>query len=100
MPERLWIEFRDSSTVASGNDDLIGQQGVPVCQIENGLMGKLFRMIRTRSSLEDDPIFGVDNVEIANPSVGNAIDVAFDELGELLGVVAERRSKSFRAESI
>jgi len=93
-------EVRDSSIVASGDDDLVGQKGVPVGQVEHGLMGKLFRMVRTRPSLKDNPIFRVDDMEVADPSVGNAINVAFDELCELLGILAESRSKSVCTESM
>jgi hypothetical protein len=83
MPERLGIQFATPLTVALGDDDLVGQKWMPVGQVEHGLMGKLFRMVRTRPSLKDNPIFRVDDMEIADPSVGNAIDVAFDELCEL-----------------
>ena len=99
MPERLWMKVRDSSADASGDDDLVGQKGMPIGQVEHGLMGKLFRVVRTRPSLKDNPIFRVDDMEVADPSVGNAIDVAFDELCELLRIVVESRSKSVRNES-
>jgi hypothetical protein len=100
MPERLWMKFATPSAVASGDDDLVGQKGVPVGQVEHGLMGKLFRMVRTRPSLKDNPIFRVDDMEVADPAVGNAIDVAFDELCELLRILVESRSKSIRIESM
>ena len=73
---------------------------MPIGQVEHGLMGKLFRMVRTRPSLKDNPIFRVDDMEVADPSVGNAIDVAFDELCELLWILAEIRSKSICTESM
>ena len=31
--------------VASGDDDLVGQKGVPVGQVEHGLMGQLFCVV-------------------------------------------------------
>ena len=93
-------ELRDCSAVPSGDDDLIGQKGMPVGQVEHGLMGKLFRMVRSRSSLQDNPVFRVDDMKIADPAVGNAIDVAFNELRELLGIRAEHRSKIVCSESM
>ena len=55
----------------SGDDNLIGQQGMAIGQVENGLVGKLFRMIGARSTLEDDPVFRVDDVKVADPAVGH-----------------------------
>ena len=60
-----------------------------VGQIEHGLMRQLLRVIRARASLEDDLLIRVNNVKVTNPAVGDAVDVALDELGEFLMVLAE-----------
>ena len=97
----MWARFGNTSVSwrysrpaadASGNDYLIGQKWVSISQVKYGLMGELFRMVSARPSLKDDPIFRANDMEVADPSVGNAIHVAFDELSELLRVLAKRRS--------
>ncbi len=72
-----------------GDDDLIGQERMAVGQIEHGLMRQLLRVISARASLEDDFLIRVNNMKVTNPAVGDAVDVALDELGEFLMVFAE-----------
>ena len=69
---------------SSGDDNLVGQQGMSVGQIEHGLMGQLFRVIGARSTLEDDSVVGIDDMEVADPAIRHAVDMALDELGEFL----------------
>ncbi len=71
------------------DDDLIGQERMAVGQIEHRLMRKLLRVIRARTSLEDDFLIRVNNMKVTNPAVGDAVDVAFDKLGEFQMVLAE-----------
>ena len=78
------------------HDDLVGQQRVTVGQVEHRLMSQLLRVISARASLKDDLLIRVNNVKVTNPTVGDTVDVAFDELGELLMVFAgpNRRSSA------
>src|SRR4029077_12449406 len=81
-----------------GDDDLISQQGMSVGQIEHGLMGQLFRVVVARSTLKNDLIFRVHNVEIADSAVRDPIDMTLDELGDFLMTLADFKSKSLGAE--
>jgi hypothetical protein len=86
----FWFESRDESGLGhSEHDDLIRQEGMAIGQVEYGLMGQLLGVIGTGSPLEDDQFIRVNNVKIANSTVGNPIDVALNELGDLLVVLAE-----------
>ncbi len=60
-----------------------------VCQIENGLMRQLFGVVSTGSSLEDNHVIRINDVEVANSTLGDPMNVSFDELGKLLIVFAE-----------
>jgi hypothetical protein len=90
----------DSSLVGSGDDDLVSKKGVPIGQIKNGLMGELLRMVRSRAPLKDYPIFRVNDMKVADPSVGDAIDMTFNELCKFLWILAERRMQSVGGESM
>jgi hypothetical protein len=60
----------------------------------------LLRVVRSRAPLKDNPIFRVNDMEIADSTIGNAIDVALDELCELLGILADGKSESVSGESM
>jgi hypothetical protein len=64
------------------NDNLIGQKRMAIRQIEHGLMGQLLRVVGARATLEDDFLLRIDNVKVTDPTVGDTVDVTFDELGE------------------
>ena len=66
------------------DNDLVGQERVTVGQIEHRLMSQLLRVVGARASLQDDLFIRVNNVKVTNPTVGDTVDVAFDELGKLL----------------
>ena len=78
------VRTRTVGDGTSGNDDLVCQERVPISQVEHRLMSKLFRVVSARSTLEDDPVLGVDHVEITDPAICGAIHVPFDELGKFL----------------
>ena len=73
----------------SRDDDLIGQKRMAVGQVEHRLLSQLLRVVGARASLEDDFLIGVNNVKVTNPTIGDAVDVTLDELGEFLMVLAE-----------
>jgi hypothetical protein len=67
----------------SGNHNLIREQGMPIGQIENRLMSNLLRVVGPRSALKHDAVFRADNVEVANSTIGDAIDMALNVPGKL-----------------
>ena len=89
------IGCRSASRVADVVDadlrdhDLIGQKRMAVGQIEHRLMRQLLRVIGARASLKDDLLIRVNNMKVTNPTVGDAVDVTLDELGEFQMVLAE-----------
>jgi hypothetical protein len=89
-PMYLGTEMKDLA-----NDDLIRQEGVTVGQVENGLLGQLFGVIRPRTSLKDDRIVRADDVQVANSTAGPAFDVSFDALREFLTRLAPGESPWF-----
>jgi hypothetical protein len=89
----ILVRTRKVGDGSSGNDDLVRQERMPISQVEHRLMGKLFRVVSTRSTLEDDPVLGIDNVEITDPAIRGAIHVALDELGKFLRTFPRRKAK-------
>jgi hypothetical protein len=73
------VEVGDSWLSGSGHDDLVSQKGVTVGQVEHGLMGELLRVVRPSAPLKDNSIFRVNDMEVADPSIGNTIDMTLDE---------------------
>lgn len=71
---------------------------MPVSQVKHCLMRKLLRMVRTRATLEDDSVVGVNDVKVADPSICGTIDVTFDELGKLLRSLTGSKPESIYAE--
>ncbi len=79
---------RDSGR-QSKDDDLIRQQRMAVGQVKHGLMRQLLGVIGTGSSLEDNRVVRINDVKVADPAVGDPIDVPLDELGNFLVALAE-----------
>jgi hypothetical protein len=69
---------------ASRHDDLVSQERMSVGQIKHCLVGHLLRVIGARTSLQDDLVIRVLDMQVTNPTVGDAVDVALNELGKLL----------------
>jgi hypothetical protein len=94
-----FVDWRRGSLVCAVNlrsensplrdDDLIGQEWMTVGQIQNGLMRQLLGVIGARSALEDDRVIRINDMEIADPTVCDPIDVPFDELGNFLMILAQ-----------
>ena len=82
------------------DDDLVGQQGMPVGQIEHGLMGKLLGVVGARSALKDDSVVGINDMEVANSAIRDAIDMPLDELGDFLMTLADVHSESLGPEGL
>ena len=88
-----WVPPRplDGQLVDRGvldDDDLVSQQGMSVGQIEHGLMGQLLGVIGARSALKDDSVVGIDDMEVANSAIRDAIDMPLDKLGDFLMTLA------------
>ena len=81
-----------SSSIELRDHDLIGQERMAVGQIEHSLLRQLLRVIRARTSLEDDFLIGINNVKVTNPPIGDAVDVTLNKLGEFQMVLAESES--------
>ena len=62
---------------------------MPVGQIENGFLRQLLGVISTRSTLKNDHIIGINDMEVTDPAVGDPIHVTLDEPGKFLVVFAE-----------
>ena len=58
-------------------------------QIQHRLVRQLLRMIGARPPLEDDLVVRVHDMEVADPTAGNPVDVPLDKLGEFLMVLAD-----------
>ncbi len=60
-----------------------------VGQVKHGLMRQLLGVIGTGSSLEDNHVIRINDVKVADPAVGDAIDMALYELGKFLVAFAK-----------
>jgi hypothetical protein len=68
-----------------------------VSQVEHRLMRELLRVVRTRTSVEDDHFIRVNNMKVTNPAVGGTVDVPFDKLGEFKIILAEPEPPKLRS---
>ena len=60
-----------------------------VDQVQYGLEGQLLCVVCPRVTLEDDLFIRVDDAQVPNPTVGGAVDVTFDEPGEVVMIFAD-----------
>jgi hypothetical protein len=93
---RKWVDPggpEPSGCQTSNDNNLIGQKWMTIGQIEHGLMRKLFCMVRTRTTLQDDFVVRVDDVQVADSPTCDAIDMALDELSEFLMALADLKPK-------
>src|SRR5262249_45208170 len=72
-----------------GDDNLVGQEGVAVGEIQDRLVCQLLRVVRARVSLEDDHVIRIHHMKVTDPTAGDSVDVALDELGEFLMVLTD-----------
>jgi hypothetical protein len=65
-------------------------------QIEDGLLRQLLGVVGARTSSKDYDIIRINDMQVADPPVGDPIDVALNELGKYLVVFAQSDTQRIR----